>query len=219
MADIDRARIEAAVREILAAIGEDTGREGLALTPARVANAYSELFSGIGVDPATALGTPFPAETTDLIVVRDIRVRSVCEHHLLPFYGVAHVAYIPGDTVVGLSHIPHLVEVLAARPQVQENLTAQIVDTLEAAIAPRGAVAVLECTQSCVASRGGRQPDALTVTVASRGELAEPTRRLEVLVLLGADKSGQLPPSRFGGGSQIYGADIHNATTDSGGAK
>lgn len=197
MAEVNRVRIEAAVREILAAIGEDVDRDGLALTPQRVAKAYAELFSGIDVDPVACLGEPFPAETTDMIIVRDIRVRSMCEHHLLPFTGVAHVAYIPGELVVGLSHIPELVEALAARPQVQENLTTQIVDTLAAVVAPRGVLAVLDCRQSCVTSRGLRQPDARALTLASRGDLADPVRRLEVLTLLGADQEGVLPDSRF----------------------
>lgn len=197
MAEIDRGRIEAAVREILAALGEDAEREGLALTPTRVANAYAEMFSGIGADPVATLGDVFPAETNDVVIVRNIRVRSVCEHHLLPFSGVAHVAYLPGESVVGLSRIPLLVETLAARPQIQENLTAQIVDSLESVISPRGALAVLECTQSCVTARGGRQPDARAVTVATRGELTDSARRLEVLLLLGADATGQLPTSRI----------------------
>lgn len=186
MAEVDRERIEAAVREILAAIGEDPAREGLVRTPERVAGAYAELFAGLAVDPADAIGETFPAESTDLVIVRDIRVRSMCEHHLLPFVGLAHVAYVPDTRVVGLSHIPQLVEALAARPQVQENLTAQIVTALEAAVAPRGVLAVLECVQSCVSHRGGRQPDAKAVTVVSAGELADPVRRLEVLTLLGA---------------------------------
>lgn len=197
MSEVNRERIEAAVREMLAAIGEDPGRSGLARTPERVADLYAELFSGIGVDPAGALGAIFPAEKTDIVVLRDIRVRSVCEHHLLPFAGVAHVAYLPGDAVVGLSRIASLVEVLAARPQVQENLTAQIVDTLVTVIAPRGALAVLDCTQMCVTARGGKQPDARSITLASRGELADPVRRGEVLTLLGAGADGELPESRF----------------------
>ncbi len=171
------------MREFLVAIGEDPNREGLRRTPERVAAACEELFAGVGADPRDALGELFPAEHNDLVVVRNIRVHSICEHHLLPFTGLAHVCYLPGADIIGLSHIPQLVEVLASRPQVQETLTADIVSALTQAASPRGALAVLECTHTCVTLRGGTQPDARVVTVSASGELSDPQQRAEALAL------------------------------------
>lgn len=144
---VDLARIEKAVREILVAVGEDPDRDGLALTPTRVARAYAELFAGLRVDPASVINTVFEADHEELILVRDIELISLCEHHLLPFHGVAHVGYIPGShgRITGLSKLARLVEVYARRPQVQERLTSQVADLLMAKLDPRGVIAVLEC--------------------------------------------------------------------------
>ena len=186
MTGFDRPRIEAAVAEILAAIGEDPARPGLKDTPSRVADAYAEFFSGLGQDAAAELGEPIPLEgAADTILVRDIAFRSVCEHHLLPFLGRAHVAYLPGDAVVGLGRIPRLVETAAARPQVQERLTEEIADAIEAGASPRGVLVVLEASHTCVTTRGARQTDATMVTVVGRGDFASPAARGELITLIG----------------------------------
>ncbi len=164
-------RIEKAVREILLAIGEDPDRDGLVRTPARVARAYAELFAGLRVDPGTVLTTTFEANHEEMVLVRDIEVMSLCEHHLLPFHGVAHVGYIPGTDgrITGLSKLARLVEVYARRPQVQERLTSQVADTLMAALVPRGVIVVVECEHMCMAMRGIQKPRSRTVTSAVRG--------------------------------------------------
>ncbi|MEV8212938.1 GTP cyclohydrolase I [Leifsonia sp. NPDC077715] len=188
MAGIDRPRIEAAVAEILAAIGEDPARPGLQSTPSRVADAYAEFFAGVGRDAAGELGDAVPLEdghTAETVLMRDIAFRSVCEHHLLPFTGVAHVAYLPGETVVGLGRIPRVIETLAARPQLQERLTEQIADTIEQGTGARGVLVVLDASQSCVTTRGPRQTGSTTVTVAARGAYADPTARAELMALIG----------------------------------
>lgn len=190
---VDRDRVAAAVREILAAIGEDPHRPGLKATPQRVADAYAEFFAGVGEDAAAPLAHTIsvsrgPAPDTlpsGAVVLRDIRFRSICEHHLLPFAGRAHIAYLPGEQVVGLGALPKVVEILGARPQVQERLGEQIADTIAGALDARGVVVVLDASHECVTMRGGRQPDAATVTVAARGELAEPAARAEIMLLLG----------------------------------
>jgi GTP cyclohydrolase IA len=168
---VDLPRIEAAVREILFAIGEDPDRDGLRLTPARFARSYAELFAGLRVDAEHVLTTTFEANHDELVLVRDIEVTSSCEHHLLPFHGVAHVGYIPGlsGRITGLSKLARLVEVLARRPQVQERLTTQIADTLMKVLDPRGVITVVECEHLCMAMRGIRKPRARTVTSAVRG--------------------------------------------------
>ena len=188
MTGIDRPRIEAAVAEILAAIGEDPSRPGLTGTPSRVADAYAEFFAGVGRDAADDLGEPVPLEDgrrAETVLLRDIEFRSVCEHHLLPFVGVAHVAYLPGDTVIGLGRIPRVIETLAARPQVQERLTEQIADAIEQGAAARGVLVVLDASHSCVTTRGPRQTGSTTVTVATRGAYADPTARAELMALIG----------------------------------
>lgn len=184
---VDRERIAAAVRELLSAIGSDPDSPELASTPFRVAEAYAEFFSGVGQDAARLLSDAVPvgADTGELVLVRDIALRSVCEHHLLPFRGRAHVAYRPNERVVGLSAIPRVVEVLAARPQVQERLGEQIAQTVEDGLAPRGVLVVLEASHGCVADRGVRQTEALAVTVASRGSLSDPAEQAGVFALLG----------------------------------
>jgi len=186
--EVDRPRIEAAVRELIAAIGSDADGPELRLTPARVADAYAEFFAGVGVDPTVHLAEAIPVgdDTGELVVVRDIALRSICEHHLLPFRGRAHIAYRPGERIVGLSALPRVVATLAARPQMQERLGEQIADALLDGLAPRGVLVVLEANHGCVSDRGIRQPDVSAVTVAARGELAEPAARAEVIALVGA---------------------------------
>jgi len=184
---VDQPRIEAAVAEILAAIGEDPGRPGLTTTPQRVAAAYAEFFAGLGQDPLDHLRDTVPVgdRTGELVLLRDIEFRSVCEHHLLPFLGTAHLAYLPGDRIVGLGKLANVVETLAARPQLQERLTEEIADALEAGLAPRGILVVLDASHGCVTTRGPRQTHSSTVTMASRGELALPVARSEIIALIG----------------------------------
>lgn len=181
---VDAERIKAAVVELISAIGEDPNREELKATPQKFADAYSGFFAGIGVDPLEALRDTFPAEHNDVVILKDIELVSICEHHLLPFTGVAHIAYLPSDRVIGLGRLPKLVEILSARPQLQENLTAQIADALEQGLGTRGVVVVIEARHHCVASRGARQPEANTVTMATRGEYSEATVRAEVMALI-----------------------------------
>ena len=187
MTGIDRPRIEAAVAEILAAIGEDPSRPGLLSTPSRVADAYEEFFAGLGQDPAEELGEGVPLEGHDAetVLLRDIAFRSVCEHHLLPFIGVAHVAYLPNERIVGLGRIPRVVETLASRPQLQERLTEEIADALQDGLGARGVLVVLDAQHQCVSARGVRQTESTTVTVASRGELADPVARAGLMALIG----------------------------------
>jgi len=184
---VDLARIEKAVREILLAVGEDPDRAGLVRTPARVARAYAELFAGLRVDPAAVLRTAFDADHEELILVRDIEVFSLCEHHLLPFRGQAHVGYIPGDhgRITGLSKLARLVEVYARRPQVQERLTVQVADLLMAQLEPRGVIVVLQCEHMCMAMRGIQKAGSRTVTSAVRGIFATDAKsRSEAMALI-----------------------------------
>lgn len=184
---IDRARIEAAVVELLHAIGEDPTKANFSSTPERVAEAYAEFFAGVGEDPLEHLRESIPIEQlSEAIVVTDITVRSICEHHLLPFLGVAHVAYLPGDRVVGLGKLPRVVNTLAARPQMQESLTEQIADALVEGLAPRGVLVVIEARHQCVTARGVEQTNSRTVTIASRGELTQPLARAEIMNLIGS---------------------------------
>jgi GTP cyclohydrolase I len=184
-APIDLPRIEAAVRELLLAIGEDPGREGLTHTPERVARAYAEMFSGVGRQASDVLATTFEIGHSELIMVRDIELYSTCEHHLLPFHGVAHVGYIPGrdGRVTGLSKLARLVDVFARRPQVQERLTTQIADSLVEQLAPKGVMVVIECEHLCMSMRGVRRPGARTITSAVRGQLRDPATRAEAMGL------------------------------------
>jgi len=184
---IDLPRIERAVREILAAIGEDPDRDGLVDTPARVARAYAEQFSGLSQDPEDVLGTVFDADHDELILVRDIELYSTCEHHLVPFFGRAHVAYIPNEKgqITGLSKLARLVDVYARRPQVQERMTSQIADALMRVLEPRGALVVIEAEHLCMSMRGVRKPGAKTVTSAVRGSIRDnPSTRAEAMSLL-----------------------------------
>jgi GTP cyclohydrolase IA len=194
---IDTARVEAAVSEILAAIGEDPSRPGLQSTPSRVAESYADFFSGLGVDPLTHLDHTQEMDLGDdergeLVLLRDIDFRSMCEHHLLPFTGVAHVAYIPGKRVVGLGKIPRVVGTLASRPQLQERLTEEIADALDRGLEPRGVLVVLDATHGCVAARGVRQSKSTTVTLATRGVLSDPRERSGVLALIGGVSGGSV---------------------------
>ncbi len=181
---VDAERIKKAVVELLSAIGEDPNREELLATPQKVADAYAGFFSGVGLNPEEVLTDTFPAEQNDVVILKDIELVSICEHHLLPFTGLAHIAYLPSDRVIGLGRLPKLVEVLAARPQLQENLTAQIADALERGLSTKGVVVVIEARHHCVASRGARQPEANTVTVATRGVYSEAANRAEVMALI-----------------------------------
>ncbi len=188
---IDSARIEAAVVELLAAIGEDPDRPGLQATPRRVAEAYAEFFAGVGEDPLEHLGNAQDLgagadELGELVLLRDIDFRSICEHHLLPFTGVAHLAYSPGTRIVGLGRLPRVVETLSSRPQLQERLGEQIADVLETGLAPRGVLVVLDARHGCVVARGTRQVSSTTVTVASRGTLSEPAAQAAVLATISA---------------------------------
>jgi len=169
--DVDQARIAAAVREILEALGEDPGRDGLRGTPERVADMYAEIFSGLRRDPAQELDVLFEEGHDEMIMVRDITLHSMCEHHLVPFIGRAHVAYIPSTNgkITGLSKLVRLVDVLARRPQVQERLTTQIADAIEEALEPRGVLVVVEAEHLCMTMRGVRKPGSQTVTSAVRG--------------------------------------------------
>ena len=184
---IDQPRIERAVREILIAIGEDPDRDGLLETPARVARAYAEQFSGLSQHPEDVLGTVFDADHDELILVRDIEVYSTCEHHLVPFFGKAHVAYIPNEKgqITGLSKLARLVDIYARRPQVQERMTSQIADALMRVLEPRGALVVIEAEHLCMSMRGVRKPGAKTVTSAVRGCIRDSARtRAEAMSLL-----------------------------------
>jgi len=185
---IDTERIEAAVAEILAAIGEDATRPGLRDTPHRVAQAYGDFFAGLGVDPLDHLAEAVDlaeGERSELVLLRDIEFRSVCEHHLLPFTGIAHVAYVPDRTVVGLGRLPRVVETLASRPQLQERLTEEIAQAIDDGLAPKGVLVVLDAVHGCVSARGARQAKSSTVTMASRGTLGEPVARAEIMTLIG----------------------------------
>jgi GTP cyclohydrolase I len=182
--DIDRA--EAAVRELLAAIGEDPNREGLLETPRRVAKSFAELLSGYQDDPAHHLDKQFTIDHEEMVIVKDIPFSSMCEHHLLPFMGRAHVAYLPGPSgkVTGLSKFARLVDGYARRLQVQERLTGQVADAMITRLNARGALVVMEAEHLCMTIRGAMKPGAITTTSAVRGSLTDPTTRAEALTLL-----------------------------------
>ena len=182
----DEARAEAAVRELLLAVGEDPDREGLKETPARVARAYQEIFAGLRQEPEDVLTTTFDLGHEEMVLVRDIEVYSTCEHHLVPFHGVAHVGYIPSTDgrITGLSKIARLVDVYARRPQVQERLTTQVADALVRILEPRGVLVVVECEHLCMSMRGVRKPGSRTVTSAVRGGLQNPATRAEAMSLI-----------------------------------
>ncbi|WP_436762627.1 GTP cyclohydrolase I FolE [Streptosporangium sp. V21-05] len=184
---VDAARLEGAVREILIAIGEDPDRDGLRDTPARVARAYAEQFAGLGQTPEDVLTTVFDVDHDEMVLVRDIEVYSTCEHHLVPFHGVAHVGYIPNakGQVTGLSKLARLVDVYARRPQVQERMTSQIADALMGVLEPRGVIVVIECEHLCMTMRGVRKPGAKTITSAVRGDFRNSDKtRAEAMALI-----------------------------------
>jgi GTP cyclohydrolase I len=185
-APIDQERVERAVRELLLAIGEDPDRDGLKATPARVARSYHEIFAGMRQTPGDVLTTTFEIGHNELIMVRDIEVYSTCEHHLVPFHGVAHVGYIPGrdGRVTGLSKLARLVDVYARRPLVQERLTTQIADAMFEHLHPLGALVVIECEHLCMSMRGVRRPGSRTITSAVRGQLRDPATRAEAMGLV-----------------------------------
>jgi GTP cyclohydrolase I len=185
---VDIARLEKAVREILYAIGEDPDRDGLARTPHRVAEMYAEICSGLHEDPAQHLIVTFEADHDEMVLVRDIALYSLCEHHLAPFHGRAHVAYIPGDDgrITGLSKLARLVDGFAKRPQVQERLTTQIADAIVEVLQPRGAFVMIEAEHLCMSMRGVRKPGTLTLTSAVRGLFKDSAAtRAEVMSLIG----------------------------------
>ncbi len=185
-AHVDLPRIEHAVREILLAIGEDPDREGLKQTPRRVARMYAELFRGLHEDAADHLRTTFDEDHHEMVILRDIPFNSTCEHHLMPFEGRAHVAYIPGGKVIGLSKLARIVDVFAHRLQVQERLTSQIADLLAKRLHVRGAAVVIEATHTCMTCRGVKKPGSVMVTSAMRGIMhTNPGTRAEVMALLG----------------------------------
>ena len=182
---MDHKRIEKAVREILTAVGEDPGREGLRETPARVARMYAELFDGLGKDPAEHLKAAFAEQYDEMVVLRDIPFNSMCEHHLMPFEGQAHVAYIPDGQVVGISKLARVVDGFAHRPQVQERLTSQIADLLMGRLQAKGVAVVIRATHTCMTCRGIKKAGSVMVTSAVRGRCRSDARtRGEVMSLL-----------------------------------
>ena len=184
----DAPRVEAAVRELLLAVGEDPDRDGLKETPARVARAYAEMFAGLRQEPREVLTTTFELDHDELVLVRDIEVFSVCEHHLVPFHGVAHVGYIPSadGRVAGLSKIARLVDLYARRPQLQERLTTQVADAMTDVVGARGVIVVVDCEHLCMSMRGVRKAGSRTVTSAVRGQLRNPATRAEAMSLINA---------------------------------
>ncbi len=182
----DHDRVEAAVRELLIGIGEDPDRDGLRETPARVARSYAELTAGLRQRPQDVLATTFDLGHDEMVLVKDIELYSMCEHHLVPFHGAAHVGYIPNESgqITGMSKLARLVEVYARRPQVQERLTTQVADALMEILEPRGAIVVLECEHLCMSMRGIRKPGARTMTSAVRGQLRNPATRAEAMSLI-----------------------------------
>jgi GTP cyclohydrolase I len=184
----DAPRVEAAVRELLLAIGEDPDRDGLKETPARVARSYAEMFAGLHQEPREVLTTTFELEHDELVLVRDIEVFSVCEHHLVPFHGVAHVGYIPSadGRVAGLSKIARLVDLYARRPQLQERMTTQVADAMTEVVGARGVLVVIDCEHLCMSMRGVRKVGSRTVTSAVRGQLRNPATRAEAMSLINA---------------------------------
>lgn len=187
---VDTDRIEMAVREILLAIGEDPDRDGLQKTPKRVARMYAEVFAGLQEDPEHHLQVQFETGHDEMVMVRDIPFYSMCEHHLMPFVGRAHVAYIPGERgmITGLSKLARLVEAYARRPQVQERLTTQVADKLMEVLEPRGTLVVVEAEHQCMSMRGVQKPGSLTITSAVRGQFRNTATRAEAMHLIGVGR-------------------------------
>ncbi len=189
-APVDLPRIERAVKEILAAVGEDPTRDGLLETPSRVARMYAELFAGLHLQPGRHLKKTFAEEYDELVLVRDISFNSMCEHHLLPFIGSAHVGYLPRGKVVGLSKLARVVEEVSQRPQVQERMTHQIADLLQQELDPKGVIVLLEASHSCMTIRGIRKPGSLTITSAVRGLFkSNVSSRAEVMSLINGPRT------------------------------
>lgn len=184
--EFDSASAEAAVRQLLIAIGENPDRDGLRDTPARVARAYAEMFGGLRQTPDEVLTTTFDAGHNEMVIVRNIELYSTCEHHLVPFHGVSHIGYIPNENgrITGLSKLARLVDVFAKRPQVQERLTTQVADSLVRILEPRGAIVVMECEHLCMSMRGVRKPGSRTITSAVRGSLRDSASRAEAMSLI-----------------------------------
>jgi GTP cyclohydrolase I len=182
----DAARVEAAVRELLLGIGENPDREGLAQTPTRVAKSFAEIFGGLHQTARDVLTTTFSLGHDELVVVRDIPIYSTCEHHLLPFHGVGHVGYIPGEDgkITGLSKSARIVDMYSRRPQVQERLTTQIADAMTDILGARGVIVVIECEHLCMSMRGIRKPGSTTLTSVVRGQLRDPATRIEAMSLI-----------------------------------
>jgi GTP cyclohydrolase I len=182
----DHDRAAAAIRELLIAVGENPDRDGLSETPQRVARMYAETMSGLRTSANDVLTTTFDLGHDEMVLVKDIEVYSLCEHHLTPFFGVAHVGYIPSEEgrITGLSKLARLVDVFARRPQVQERLTTQVADSLTRILAPLGVIVVLECEHLCMSMRGVRKPGARTVTSAVRGQLRDTATRAEAMSLI-----------------------------------
>lgn len=186
---VDQPRIERAVREILLAIGEDPDREGLRETPARVARMYTELFGGLHEDPTVHLRKFFTETCDEVVLVRDISFNSMCEHHMLPFMGKAHIGYLPGDRVVGLSKLARVVESVARRPQVQERMTEQVADLLEEQLHAKGVAVVIEAVHTCMTIRGVRRPGSVCVTSAMKGCFRNrASSRAEIMTLMYGDR-------------------------------
>ncbi len=180
----DAKRAEAAVKELLAALGEDPDREGLKETPARVARAFAENFAGLWQKPEDVLTTTFDIGHEELVIIRDIEVFSHCEHHLTPFHGIAHVGYIPNGKITGLSKVARLVDLFARRPQVQERLTSQIADAMVEILKPAGVIVIIDCEHLCMSMRGVKKTEARTVTSAVRGVLRDSATRAEAISLI-----------------------------------
>ncbi len=186
IAPFDHARAEAAIRELLIAVGEDPDRDGLLHTPRRVAATYAETFAGLRITAEDVLTTTFDLGHDEMVLVKNMELWSMCEHHLVPFTGVAHVGYIPSSDgrITGLSKLARLVDVFARRPQLQERLTTQVADSLVRILRPRGVITVLECEHLCMTMRGVRKPGSKTVTSAVRGQLRDPATRAEAMSLI-----------------------------------
>ena len=182
---MDYEKIQDAIRSVLVAIGEDPHREGLADTPRRIAEMYGELFSGIGKDPASVLTIGFDEGYDETVILRDVPFHSICEHHFLPFFGTAHIAYLPTGRVAGASKLARALDILASRPQIQERLTSQLADTLYDTLQPTGAAVIMSAEHMCLSIRGARKPGSKIVTTAARGSLKDqPAARQDLLALL-----------------------------------
>ena len=200
---VDKDKLMSAVRLLLEGIGEDPDREGLIETPQRVARMYEELFAGLDKDPGEHLSKQFHAPNSELVVEKDIVFYSMCEHHLLPFFGKVHIAYIPNGKVAGLSKLPRTVEVIAGRPQIQEQMTVQIADAIERFLSPYGVMIVVEAEHTCMTMRGVKKPGVITITTATRGAFKDDFERQRLFLDMIKDKSDfGIRNTDFGTGNQ-----------------